>query len=260
MIHIAALLLSSAVSFAPLAPYDPGTCRIAGEPDAVHAERALAACASARGRFALLFGEAAPSAIVMLRDEPGYRTAATSGVAVVAWPAAAPAQAWQHVLPHETMHALLLATHFPDGVVGVHDGYGTPLPDWFEEAVAIWAEPPAARTARLAHARRLEPALRDLPTILATPHPAAGDTTLLTARDGRVLRMDRALRDFYPQSFAVLSFVYDAGGADAVRELTRRLSADPSHTAPLAGLPGLPLQMTGVVRAWNAWISETVSP
>jgi hypothetical protein len=59
---------------------------------------ARAACDTARVRFAELFGDAAPGALVVLHDHPGF---------------------------------------YPGGGAAGHGGYGTPLPDWFEEGIAI---------------------------------------------------------------------------------------------------------------------------
>jgi hypothetical protein len=170
------------------------------------------------------------------------------------------ASQWRDVLPHEAMHAMVAAHFFAAGD-DLSAAYGTPLPDWFEEAVAIWAEPESQRGLRLAQARNLPPELRVLSGILATPHPAADNPALLAARDGAALpRWDRALWAFYPQAIAVLRFVHDAGGAAAVQVLAARLLAGHASDATvLAGLPGMPAEAAEVILAWERWLPASAS-
>jgi hypothetical protein len=242
--------------------------------------RARAACEAARERFAALFGEAAPVAHVALHDGAGYEVGLADSVGVVFWPnstalgngaadaarhgggrgiMSAPTSRreslqWDEVLPHEIAHALTLARFFGGTVIPEHDGYGTPLPDWFEEGIAIWSEPAASRAARVAQARALPRERRDLESILHAVHPAAGRHATAAALPGAAPSRDQRLRDFYPQAIAVLSFVHELGGPAAVRELGRRLMHDAADPRPLAGLPGLPGDMGAVVEAWDRWI------
>jgi len=240
--------------------------------------RARQACETARERFAELFGEPVPPVRILLWDRPGYRTGLQGERAAVVWPTsrvmaarAKSAEAalpyvesqWNDVLPHEISHALLAARFFADERSGRHTGYGTPLPDWLDEGVAIWAETPRNRDARLRQARALPAERRDLLSILEMRHPGAG-ATAEAIRNGAAPPPDEALWAFYPQSIAALAFVYDAGGADAIAELMRRLLAAPvdaSRPDPpsardlLVDLPGLPDDFEGVVAAWNAWLA-----
>jgi hypothetical protein len=236
---------------------------------------ALAACAAARARFAALFGDPVAPVAIVLRAEPGYRVRLEAGGVAVLWPDGAvlaaaaaggggdPAAAARQVrsqlqdqLPHEVVHGLLAARFYPDGFVAAPGSYGTPLPDWLEEALAIWAESESNRTGRLAQARRLPAARRELPAILAAPHPGLASAPAMASRDGGPLPDDEALWAFYPQSFAVLMFVHERGGAAAVQVLTARLVADPSSTDALAGLPDMPPTMEEVVRAWRHWLDQ----
>lgn len=232
-------------------------------------ERALAACEAARSRFAELFGDSVPEVSVVLWDNPRYRVGVRGESAIVFWPssstmaALAPspevarkhvAAQWREVLPHEIAHVLLAVRFFADDTGVSHDGYGTPLPDWLDEAIAIWAEPPASRRERVAYARALPDKWLDLETILSMSHPAANNSAAYTARDGTAAAPDRALWAFYQQSIAVLAFVHDAGGPEAVQELVRRLVADPDDPNALAGLPGLPEDFDGVLAAWSDWV------
>lgn len=245
---------------------DPPACSVSGSA----AERgddalAIAACARARHRFELLFGTPAPRSHVVLHDEPGYEVALVRDVGVVFWPnsGALPRDApaawrnlqWAEVLPHELMHALTMAHFFADGDAVDPGGYGTPLPDWFEEGIAIWGEPESTRTARLAQARQLPPQRLRLQAILEGRHPVAANPALLQAAPGAAVPRDEALRAFYPQSIAVLSWIFDRGGSAAVAELGRRLALDPADTRAVAGLPGLPLTMDLAEGDWQEWLA-----
>lgn len=233
--------------------------------------RARTACETARARFGELFGEPVPAIRIVLWDRTGYWIGTDDGRGTVFWPtsevmasrivdeAAAErhvATQWSDVLPHESMHALLAARLEALGKPASGGSYGTPLPDWFDEAIAIWAEPLESRRIRLAAARALPDDMRDLRAILTSPHPAAGNTTAFKARDGTAARADDVLHAFYPQSIAVLAFVHALGGDEAVRALARRLIADPADAEAIVGLPGLPDHFADVVEAWRAWLSK----
>lgn len=258
---LAALLSAGAAQL----PNDPGPCTVGGNAIAADALRARHACGIARTRFAALFGVDAPALEIVLWDRPGYRVSDVGPAARVYWPTSAAAAAqpveahWRDVLPHEAMHALVATHFFADGEE-LEAAYGTPLPDWFEEAAAIWAEPVANRRQRIAQARNLPAAFLALDGILTTPHPAARNPALLAARDGAALPAnDAALWAFYPQAIAVLSFVHDAGGPPAVRRLVARLRATPTSVDVLAGLPGLPANAAEIATAWEKWLAASAT-
>jgi hypothetical protein len=85
------------------------------------------------------------------------------------------AQEWSETLPHEIAHVMLAADFFPEEAAGVPGRYGTPLPDWFDEAVAIWAEPDSVREARLAQARRHLQKIPALAELQGYVHPLRDD-------------------------------------------------------------------------------------
>jgi hypothetical protein len=239
--------------------------------DAADKQRARAACEAARDRFEELMGGPVPSVLILVEERSGYRIGILEGQAVVLWPSSTAmarvvgptdgAEAyverqWGEALPHEVGHALTAAHFFPDGRFE-STGYGTALPDWFEEGLAIWAEPQASRDSRLAAARRLPSDRLHLAGILTTPHPAAGSEAALAVRDGAPPPADAALWDFYQQSLAALTFVHDLGGAAAVRTLAARFMAGETGPAALAGLPGLPATFDGVTAAWRRWLDRS---
>jgi hypothetical protein len=263
------VLLFLCVMATPAAAAD---CEVGGErPSRDDVVRARAACQTARTRFAELFGDTVPAVLVVLHEQPGYRVAAEGDVGVVYWPSSAAlaerlgrgaeaerrvATQWREVLPHEIMHALTVARFYRGRGSSDHDGYGTPLPDWFEEAVGIWGEPLDSRRTRVAQARRRLELAGALPTILRSPHPAAANRALLDTRAGAKLPADQALWSFYPQAIAVLTFVHETGGRAAVSELARRLVGNPSNEHALVGLAGMPADSAGVLRAWEMWLAE----
>ena len=252
------------------APRADAPCVVSGATAAADEARALAACESARARFTALFGVAAPAALVMLREQPGYRTTASGATAVVHWGNGAALSAqygsntaarrqidqqWTDVLPHEISHALMIAHFYAQGGASAHRGYGTPLADWFEEAVAIWAEPEASRATRLAQARRLPRERQDLEGILSGAHPAASNGVYLAARNGAPASDSAALWAFYPQAYSVLAFVHEHGGTAAMRALIQRLDTH-AGAEMLLGLPGLPDERGALLTAWQRWLAQ----
>jgi hypothetical protein len=276
----------------PLSASTAAPCEVTGEGASVtEIARASHACEVARERFRMLFGEPVPSVEVSFWNEAGYRTGLQGRTAVIYWPtteararsgaAAAStskvsyeADPWTEVLPHEISHVLLAARFFGVGSwQEEQDGYGTPFPDWMDEGVAIWAEPAFARAGRLQEARALPSVRRELGTILSGRHPALYDPRVMAMRDGGAPPTDDDnLVAFYPQSIALVGFIYDAGGADAMVELAKRLQtkkAEPAAArgpslangtardvaAALVGLPGMPSDLATTVDAWNRWLA-----
>ena len=259
---ITALLLGFTPADAP--------CVVSGAATAADETRALAACEIARARFNALFGVEAPAALVMLRDQPGYRTTSSGATAVVHWGNSSAlaaqygssenartqiGQQWTDVLPHEISHALLIAHFYAQGGASEHRGYGTPMADWFEEAAAIWAEPAASRATRLAQARRLPRERQDLEGILTGVHPAATNGVYLASRNGVAAPGNAALWAFYPQAYSVLSFVHERGGAEAITILAQRFDTH-SGADLLLGLPGLPAERSELFSAWERWLAQ----
>lgn len=260
------------------APEAEARCEVetqSGAPPAADDEvRARTACQAARTRFAELFGDPVPEVRIILWEEAHYRMGVLRGEAAIFWPssqamtprtddrAAAEhhlAAQWREVLPHEISHLLLAVRFFPDRAATPAGGYGTPFPDWLDEAVAIWAEPLESRQRRVEQARELPAEFRDLRTILTSPHPATGQSAAYISRDGTARPADFTLWAFYPQAISVLTFIHDHGGTAATRELARRLAGDSGGSLDpqvLTGLPGLPVDFEGVDAAWNQWIEN----
>jgi hypothetical protein len=267
MMWSVALLLTAIPSsgiMPPASAMKAGECSVSGSAGHRADEaRALAACAWARARFSELFGEAAPRAHVTLHAAPQYEVALVDDTGVVFWPNSAmlagASQSWQErqwsdVLPHELMHALTMAYFFAGENAVDPVGYGTPLPDWFEEGIAIWGEPESSRKGRLAQARLLPAERLNLTRILGGRHPVAADPGILASVPGASVPHSDELRTFYPQSIAVVAYVHARGGTEAMRELGRRLHAAPARRDVLAGLPGLPETLSEIEADWQKWL------
>jgi hypothetical protein len=271
---LSGVLLSLCATAPPTSAAD---CLVDGErAAAADVARAVTACRTARARFAELFGDTVPAILVVLHEQPGYRVSVEGDVGLVYWPSSAAmaerlgtgaeaeqkvAAQWREVLPHEIMHALTVARFYSKAGGSAHDGYGTPLPDWFEEAVGIWGEPVESRRTRVRQARSRPELGNALQNILRQPHPAAANRALLDARTGAPLpRADQTLWSFYPRAIAVLTFVHETGGSAAVSELAQRLVRDPGSSHALVGLAGMPTDAVGVTRAWQKWVATATEP
>jgi hypothetical protein len=269
----ARLALSGALLLCLAAPGASADCGVSGaQPRPDDVARARAACVTARARFAELFGDTVPAVLVMFHEQPGYRVSADGNVGLIYWPSTAAmtkrfgrgveaerkvAAQWREVLPHEIMHALTIARFYGEGFASDPGGYGTPFPDWFEEAIGIWGEPLDSRRMRVAQARRRPELGAALRTILERPHPAATNRALLDERVGAQLPAgDDELWSFYPRAIALLTFVHETGGRAAVSELARRLIRNPRNEHALVGLAGMPADAAGVTRAWEKWVAE----
>ena len=284
------------------------------------AERRLAAaaCRSSAARFRELFGDPVPRGRLVIQPDFAIEIAIEEHGWRLDWPSLAvlekaaalldvrPAdrdefarEHWTISVPHEIGH-LMVGVRFPGSEARGADvaltRYGTPLPDWLDEALAIWMEPAEHRESRLIQAREssdpplasdimswrhelaergVEPGVsftrtrRETCTTRCPPGDVPG-TTVITRRVTSDLRVvvdttrhppsstpREPERPFYPMSFALLAFVHERGGARAIAELTNRLRIDPLYRAPLVGLPGLPDTDAGVEAAWRAWLSTS---
>ena len=148
----------------------PDPCLVTGGAPRGDVARARAACAQARDRFAAILGEA-PAGTIALSATQGLSTFTEGGRWTLTWPMSARLTAgmpgaagsgsestrfldeqWQEVLPHELGHIMLGAFLYSPGRTLTGE-YGTYMPDWVDEAVAISMEPERTRADRLAQVR-----------------------------------------------------------------------------------------------------------
>ncbi len=311
MAYIALFVLALGACSLPNPGPDP--CVVTGAAPRTDVSRARAACAQARERFAATLGEA-PSGTIALSPTQGLSTFTEGGRWTLTWPMSSrltgsmprsnPSDAetrrfldeqWQEVLPHELGHIMLGAYLYSPGRVLTGE-YGTYMPDWIDEAVAISMEPNATRADRLAQARaftRLPP----LGEVLRFSHPYGGsrteafstrivssppcegpcarerpgDTRIITERvfrDGRVtvdttyVAGERALESdplarFYVLSYALWAYVEARGGRRATDTLLERYRRNPRDMNAIAGVPGLPATVAAVEADWHGWLTNT---
>lgn len=199
--HAVVLLALGACAPAPTRP----TCDVAGEGPAADRALARSACERARASYFELFGLPAPPMRIYLSERPAVSGRFEQGWWALRWPTAATLEAvgrkldykptgaeqfgslqgWladnrEQTLPHEIGHLFLATvtgtTDLPGGSTHRSEAseYGTPLPDWFDESVAMWMEPRAYRDARLAQVMiegRSPPAIA---AVLGSAHPSGG--------------------------------------------------------------------------------------
>jgi hypothetical protein len=145
----------------------------------------LTTCMYVRERYEVLFGRAAHPVTILVRDTTAMAGYVHDGRVVIEQPGRAAmsrargtqapaavgewgdAPTW--LLDHELGHVLLGAD-----TQGAHDGYGTVLPDWADEAVAIWAESEDQRADRMRRAAALDDVTLDLLTFSTLRHPSVG--------------------------------------------------------------------------------------
>ena len=293
----------------------PDPCVVTGGAPRTDVSRARDACTQARQRFAATIGEA-PAGTIALSPSQGLSTFTEGGRWTLTWPMSSrlaagmsrsnPSDAetrrfldeqWQEVLPHELGHIMFGAYLYSPGRV-LSGEYGTYMPDWIDEAVAISMEPQRIRADRLAQARAFtqRPPLGE---VLRFSHPFGGsrteafstrivssppcegpcarerpaDTRIITERvfrDGRVtvdttyvagergLEADPLAR-FYVLSYALWAYIDARGGRRATDTLIERYRRNPRDLAAIAGLPGLPATAAAVEADWHRWLASTTA-
>lgn len=181
----------------------------------------------------------------------------------------------QHLdtLRHELGHAQYRAAFWPDAARSP-DTYGTPAPDWLDEASAVLLEGDTSRAARERHFfqawRQSSPAIRPLAEFLGMAHPVtAQQRALLQAQGGaqtasgvQVMTMQGAAADaagmFYSQSLLFAEFLVDASPAPhTLGTISAAAAAGVDFTDWLADSGpqhGLPTDVSALQAAWDAWL------
>jgi hypothetical protein len=145
-------------------------------------------CRFARQRVEVILGPGLAPVTVRLEDQPGYRLDLRNDRVIFFAPTAASVARTDVALSpsgsgtsplltegdfsHELAHALLAVWYGIDPSIDPRSMYGTALPDWFDEAVAIWAEPEVVRRHRLQDAKRWAHEPLNLAAFLAAVHPS----------------------------------------------------------------------------------------
>jgi hypothetical protein len=230
-------------------------CRVLA-PAAAIGEPVLAGCARARAEVARLLAREAPAGVVhvpvVAPADTGRRPDEGWSLEISAEEARAPLELGDGrrvsqlgYAAHESAHRIATAMLYPGDSTAALGQYGSPLPDWLDEGIALLAEPPDDQRARLA-------LLFDGAMIYALPlrrflymaHPA-----LSGAAPGSQLR-----QTFYGQSLAFSLYVRERAGPGGVRALVARLQGGANQGAALTALPGLPADGGALEQDWLAWL------
>jgi len=142
-------------------------------------------CMYVRERFEVLFGRPASPITIQVGDTTAVTADVRGGRVIYRQPSmAAMSRGRTSALPgdegilsrepatlldHELGHMLLVAESGLDP-----EGYGTPLPDWADEAVAVWSESEEQRAEWARAAAALDDVTLDLVAFSALEHPTVG--------------------------------------------------------------------------------------
>ena len=184
MVKSIIMVLASAACF--VTPHISRECRVTGG-DSAAREMATTECQYARARFIELFGTA-PDADIVLSDSMRLSIDFGQRGPVLTYPG--PNQ-WMRMdsmlrrgdrlagsraretflLAHEIGHLLLINWYYGHERPQTLPTYGTPLPDWFDEAVAVWSEHDDERQDRRVAAQEYATKDLALAELLTSTHP-----------------------------------------------------------------------------------------
>jgi hypothetical protein len=287
-------------------PADAQPCRVVGATSEVDVRFAKLACEAAQERLEELFrAETEPIVIVLSGDGADLRAewilhwhtgdelrdfALRAGL-IGSEVESHVVEQWEEFLPHEIGHVFVWQYLENRRARRIAGEYATPLPDWFEEAAAIWMEPEHLRNQRLAMARIFWQSLPSVADIVNGVHPRTHDpdpatitweretgpcegscpdsairVTVRQFPDGRTAVDTQYVaaypwevdgRDYYyPQVYSLLAYIHDVGGYEAVNTIVRRLRNNPRDPNHLENLPNLPSDLDDLDRAWRAWLQK----
>ncbi|MGI9077225.1 MAG: hypothetical protein ACR2G6_07845 [Gemmatimonadaceae bacterium] len=259
-VALPARLVSGAQSSASIRERASGSCR-AVAPNAAAAYAIRHACTRAATQVARLLGRAVPPGVVSQAAGPQMADADVARLSGERWAMAVPAN-WAPAKPlelgvnrqisaegylaHEIAHRMAFAVLYPSGTPdSTPEGYGSPLPDWLDEAMGLLAEPDTDQSARLSMLFEDEIIYAmPLRRFLYTPHPA-----LRGARAG-----DANRRIFYGQSLAFGLYLRELAGVSGFQRLVRALRSGTAQGVALTDIRGLPRNGGDLEQAWLAWL------
>ena len=179
-------------------------------------------------------------------------------------------------LRHEVGHAMYAAMYWPDANTTSQGRYGTPAPDWLDEAVAIAMEPAEAQARYLAAfigvARSRPREVPDLASFLALEHPVRGaGLSSALARgpksDSGVQMMVTGggfpgLETFYGQSLLTGLFLAEtSGNPQILAPISQAIAEGLDFHAWLArdgAESGLPSTVAELQPLWHDWLQQQV--
>ena len=178
----------------------------------------------------------------------------------------------QNSLRHEIGHAMYAAAFWPDAAAGSDQRYGSPAPDWLDEAAAILMEHPESQGARagefIAAAQASPDSIPSLIGFLEMEHPVLAPRLMQQLeRGGRSesgIRMAvsqdmdaSGLVTYYGQSLLTGMFLIEASGDPLILATISAAIADhvpfPDWLAENGSSHGLPSALEPLQAAWEAW-------
>ncbi|WP_123832101.1 hypothetical protein [Luteimonas sp. 100069] len=181
-------------------------------------------------------------------------------------------------LRHEVGHAMHAAMYWPGSTGTLQDRYGTPAPDWLDEAAAIAMEPIEAQGRHVAafidFAKRRPRDIPDLADFLASEHPVrsaglAGALARGPKSDSGVQMMvassgDRfpGMETFYGQSLLTALFLAETSGNPQILAPISRAIADGLGFDAWLARDGAEFKLPATVAAlqplWNDWLQQVL--
>lgn len=180
-------------------------------------------------------------------------------------------------LRHEVGHAMYGAMYWPDAEGSLQVRYGTPAPDWLDEAAAILMEPPEAQARHLAsfidaakQRPRTIPALIDF---LQAEHPVR--SAALSRALARGPKSDSGVQmtvttgagfpgldSFYGQSLLLALFLTETSGDPRILvPISSAIAGGATFNQWLASngeRHGLPNDLTALQSLWDTWLQNQV--
>ncbi len=206
-----------------------------------------------------------------MRQAKVGRTAITRALAGVAEQEAV-------TLRHELGHAMYAAMYWPDAAgSSLQPGYGTPAPDWLDEAVAILMEPPEAQARHLesfiAAAKQRPRTIPGLDDFLRAEHPvrsaALANALSRGPKSGSGVQMMvadpgafPALDSFYGQSLLVALFLAETSGDPRILvPISAAITGGDTFDQWLASngeAHRLPGDLPALQALWDGWLKSQV--
>ncbi|MGY0561628.1 hypothetical protein ACW7G2_13020 [Luteimonas sp. A277] len=178
----------------------------------------------------------------------------------------------QNSLRHEIGHAMYAAAFWPDAVADSGQRYGSPAPDWLDEAAAIFMESPESQGARagefLAAVQVSPDSIPPLIEFLEMEHPVLAPSLMRQLERGTKSKsgiqmmvsgdMDSSgLVTFYGQSLLVGMFLIETSGDPLILARISAAIADsvpfPDWLADNGSSHGLPPALASLQETWEAW-------
>ncbi|MEN1972156.1 hypothetical protein WCE34_07420 [Luteimonas sp. MJ204] len=181
-------------------------------------------------------------------------------------------------LRHEVGHAMYAALYWPDAEGSLEQRYGTPAPDWLDEAAAILMETPESQARHLASfidaARERRDSIPGLADFLQAEHPVR--SAALARALARGPRSQSGVQmmvasgagfpgvdTFYGQSLLVGLFLAETSGEPTILAPVSAAIADGETFEQWLAQHGpryrLPDTVAGLQPLWDAWLQQVTT-